>query len=378
MPTLSLHRRRARGAHRPAGSGRAAGGAGAVAGAGGGGDRAAGSGVLVRDADRGAGAGGAAAAGGRRDLPGLRPGPAGGRAAGGRGGGRAGGASRVRYEPDAGFLGAPFVAMPFVDGPIPASFTAGRSVAHRPARRRRPPSGVDVVPRHARRRSTTSTPTGSACGPGSPASSSGGSATSAGPPTARRRRRWPRRWRWCRAHRPAATSRRRRCCGATCGSATSCSTPTASRRGRSSTGTWRASVPAEMDLAWFLALEQVTGGPQRHDRARLRHARRGHRARSSTASAARCRTSSWYEVFALVRASAVSTRIALLFERAGQAIDVQGRARIRPSPAAARADRARGRRHQRRRSSPASTRRDDLGGGLVGVLRSVESMTWRS
>src|SRR5262245_20876339 len=34
-------------------------------------------------------------------------------------------AQPVRYEPDDGFLGAPFVAMPFVDGPIPEAFTAG-------------------------------------------------------------------------------------------------------------------------------------------------------------------------------------------------------------------------------------------------------------
>ena len=40
--------------------------------------------VLVRDADRGGRAGGAAATGRRRDLPGLRPGPAGGRAGRGR------------------------------------------------------------------------------------------------------------------------------------------------------------------------------------------------------------------------------------------------------------------------------------------------------
>ena len=76
--------------------------------------------------------------------------------------------------------------------------------------------------------------------------------------------------------------------------------------------------PAEMDLAWFLALEQVSvdligmAVPGFGDR------RRGHRASPRTASAVPLQDLDWHEVFALVRASAVSTRIAILFERAGQ------------------------------------------------------------
>ena len=34
-------------------------------------------------------------------------------------------ASPVQYEPDPTWLGTPFIAMPFVDGPIPAEFTPG-------------------------------------------------------------------------------------------------------------------------------------------------------------------------------------------------------------------------------------------------------------
>ena len=62
------------------------------------------------------------------------------------------------------------------------------------------------------------------------------------------------------------TSRRRRCCGATCASATSCSTRTACVP-RAVLDWDMASVgPAEMDLAWFLALEQVCSRPHRHGR----------------------------------------------------------------------------------------------------------------
>ena len=75
--------------------------------------------------------------------------------------------------------------------------------------------------------------------------------------------------------------------------------------------------PAEMDVAWFLALEQVgadlTGltvpGFGSHDDAVRR---------VEGAIGRPLGDLPWYEVFALVRASAVSTRIAVLFERAGQ------------------------------------------------------------
>jgi aminoglycoside phosphotransferase (APT) family kinase protein len=75
--------------------------------------------------------------------------------------------------------------------------------------------------------------------------------------------------------------------------------------------------PIEMDVAWFLALEAlqldlsgmaVPGFGGRDDAVALVEAAVG-RALLDLA---------WHEVFALVRASAVSTRIAVLFERAGK------------------------------------------------------------
>jgi aminoglycoside phosphotransferase (APT) family kinase protein len=78
-----------------------------------------------------------------------------------------------------------------------------------------------------------------------------------------------------------------------------------------------AAGPIEMDLAWFLALDRVpfdlTGvsvpGFGSHDEAvAVVEGRIGRRLVDLE----------WYEIFALVRASAVSTRIGTLFERAGQ------------------------------------------------------------
>ena len=75
--------------------------------------------------------------------------------------------------------------------------------------------------------------------------------------------------------------------------------------------------PAEMDLAWFLALEAV-----QEDMSGLRVP--GFGAREDAIAVVEAGLGrdlcdlAWYEIFALVRASAVSTRIALLFERAGK------------------------------------------------------------
>jgi aminoglycoside phosphotransferase (APT) family kinase protein len=75
--------------------------------------------------------------------------------------------------------------------------------------------------------------------------------------------------------------------------------------------------PAEMDLAWFLALEAVqadlTGA-----------AVPGFGTREAAVAAVESglgrplRDLGWYETFALVRAGAVSTRLALLSEREGR------------------------------------------------------------
>ncbi len=75
--------------------------------------------------------------------------------------------------------------------------------------------------------------------------------------------------------------------------------------------------PPEMDIAWLLALDAVgtemtgmtvSGFGSRDDAVALFEQRLG-RALDNF---------DWYETFALVRASAISTRIAVLFERAGQ------------------------------------------------------------
>ena len=75
--------------------------------------------------------------------------------------------------------------------------------------------------------------------------------------------------------------------------------------------------PAELDLAWFLALEalqvdltgmSVAGFGDRAEAAGTIEGRLGRRLVDLD----------WFEVFALVRASAISTRIAVLFGRAGE------------------------------------------------------------
>jgi aminoglycoside phosphotransferase (APT) family kinase protein len=75
--------------------------------------------------------------------------------------------------------------------------------------------------------------------------------------------------------------------------------------------------PIEMDLAWFLTLERVqvdlTGmhvpGFGTHEEAV---------ATVEEGIGRKLDDLDWYEVFALVRASAVSTRIAVLFQRSGR------------------------------------------------------------
>jgi len=75
--------------------------------------------------------------------------------------------------------------------------------------------------------------------------------------------------------------------------------------------------PAEMDVAWFLALDKLQA-----DLTGM--ALQGFGTREETVKTAELRIGrvlsdlDWYEVLALVRASAISTRIAVLFERVGQ------------------------------------------------------------
>jgi aminoglycoside phosphotransferase (APT) family kinase protein len=221
----------------------------------------------------------------------------------------------VRYEPDPEPLGAPFVTMPFVEGPIPEAFTAGDP-------------WLTGLPDDAARRRVWETflhtighlHTVDAEGLGLRAGLAGelewwerylGWATDGSPPAALADA-----LAWCRSHRPEQEP------------------PSSLLWGDVRLGNvifdpdrfepraildWdMTSVgPAEMDLAWFLALEQVTvdmtgttvSGFGDRDEAI---------ARTEQLLGRELQDMRWYEVFALVRASAVSTRIALLFERAGQ------------------------------------------------------------
>ena len=225
-------------------------------------------------------------------------------------------AQPVRYEPDDGFLGAPFVAMPFVEGPIPEAFTAGdpwlTGLPDDDARRAVWHSFLHTVG------TIHDVDSGEL---GLRAGLVGelewwdryiGWATDGSPPPALAEA-----LAWCRSHRPSGEE-----------------PPWSLLWGDVRLGNvvfdpdhlepravldWdMASVgPAEMDLAWFLALEQipvdltgmtVPGFGERADAIAFTEHLLGRELQDLD----------WHEVFALVRASAVSTRIALLFERAGE------------------------------------------------------------
>jgi aminoglycoside phosphotransferase (APT) family kinase protein len=78
-----------------------------------------------------------------------------------------------------------------------------------------------------------------------------------------------------------------------------------------------SSGPFEQDLAWFLALEEV-----QFQLTSMRVPGFGSRAEAvARVEAALGRTLEsldWYEIFAMVRAAAIATRIAVLHEKAGQ------------------------------------------------------------
>lgn len=224
-------------------------------------------------------------------------------------------ASPARYEPDPTFLGAPFVALPFVAGPIPGEFTpADPWLTGLPAdgdRRAVWQSFLDtVVDLHA----TPSAGLGLRAGVGAELDHWDqylAWATDGSPPPGLADA-----LAWCRAHQPADEP------------------PSGLLWGDVRLGNvvfdpdhlvpravldWdMASVgPIEMDLAWFLALEAVqtdltamtvAGFGSREEAVALVEDRLGRPLRDLP----------WFEVLALVRASAVSTRIALLHQRAGQ------------------------------------------------------------
>ena len=224
-------------------------------------------------------------------------------------------AEPVRYEPDDGYLGAPFVSMPFVDGPIPEPFTLGD-----PWLTGLPDDGARRAVWHSFVQAVGEIHHVDADGLGLRVGLAVelewwerylGWATDGSPPTALADA-----LAWCRSHRPATEP------------------PSSLLWGDVRLGNvifdpdnlealaildWdMTSVgPAEMDLAWFLALEQISidltgktlpGFGSREDTIAFSE----HLLRRPL------QDMDWHEVFALVRASAVSTRIALLFERAGE------------------------------------------------------------
>jgi aminoglycoside phosphotransferase (APT) family kinase protein len=218
-------------------------------------------------------------------------------------------------EEDEGFLGAPFVAMPFVDGPIPADFTpADPWLAGLPgdeARRQVWESYVDAIVAVHR------TPTGGLglrTGLEAELDAWDGYvrwATDGDPPAA-----LVEVLAWCRDHRPAGELP----AGLLWGDVRLGNVvfdPDGLRPRAVLDWDLAAVGPIEMDLAWHLALEgvqaeltgmSVPGFGTREDAI----------ARVEAAVGRELRDLGWHEVFALARAGAISTRIAVLHERAGQ------------------------------------------------------------
>ena len=224
-------------------------------------------------------------------------------------------AGPARYEPDPSFLGAPFLAMPFAAGPIPGEFTAGdpwlSGLPDDGARAAVWRSFLAVLP--AVHRAGTED-LGLRCGLAEELAWWEGYvawATDGAPPPPLAGA-----LAWCADHRPASEPPGGLLWGdVRLGNVVF----DADRRAPRAVLDWdMASVgPAEMDLAWFLALEAV-----QEDLTGMTVPGFGTREAAigivEAALGRRLDDLGWYETFALVRASAVSTRIALLFARAGR------------------------------------------------------------
>lgn len=223
-------------------------------------------------------------------------------------------AAPVALEPDPSYLGAPFLAMAFVDGIVPGEFTAGDpwlAGLGEPDRRAVWGSFVDVVADvHAVAVAGLTVRAGLGAElaywrayldwatdgdpPGTLAEALG----------------------WCVERRPAAEPPG----GLLWGDVRLGNVvfdPTTRRPKAVLDWDMVSAGPFEMDLAWFLALEQVQVELTGTTLA-------GFGDRAATVEQAERRLGrplgdlEWYEVFALVRAGAVATRIALLLERAGR------------------------------------------------------------
>lgn len=222
-------------------------------------------------------------------------------------------AGPLRYEADASFLGAPFIAMPFVSGPIPGEFTAAdtwllglpddaaRGIVWR--------SLVDTLATlHGASMAGLRTGLADEL---SYWDEYLAWATDGTPPPALADA-----LAWCRANRPAEVPPS----GVLWGDVRLGNVvfDDATRTPKAILDWDMASAgPAEMDLAWFLGLEQVQA-----DLSGMVVPGFGTRTEAialvETALGRPLLDLDWYEIFALVRASAISTRIATLFQRAGQ------------------------------------------------------------
>lgn len=224
-------------------------------------------------------------------------------------------AEPCRYEPDPGFLGAPFVAMPFVAGPITGPLTAAdpwlTGLADDTARHQVWATFLDAVAAIDRVDGDGLGLRGGLAAELEWWDRYLGWATDGRPPAALADA-----LAWCRSNRPPAEPP----AGLLWGDVRLGNViwDGAALRPSAILDWDMATVgPAEMDLAWFLSLEQV--GADLTGMTVPGFGSHGDAVDRFEASIGRpLQGLPWFEVFALVRASAVSTRIAVLFERAGQ------------------------------------------------------------
>jgi aminoglycoside phosphotransferase (APT) family kinase protein len=224
-------------------------------------------------------------------------------------------ASPARFEEDEGFLGAAFVSMPFAEGPIPSDFTPGdRWLTGLPSdadRRTVWEAYLDTVV------AIHKTPVeGLGLRTGLSAELDAWDAyvqwaTDDAPPQGLLEV-----LAWCRAERPATEAAP----GLLWGDVRLGNIvfdPASCRPRAVLDWDMATSGPIEMDLAWHLALDGVQA-----DLTRMSVLGFGTRdeaiARVSSAAGRELLDLHWYEVFAHARASANSTRIAILHQRAGQ------------------------------------------------------------
>jgi aminoglycoside phosphotransferase (APT) family kinase protein len=224
-------------------------------------------------------------------------------------------ATGLRYEPDPDFLGVPFVAMDFVSGAIPDQFTAADpwlgGLPDDDARRTVWASFLDAVS------SINRAPfAGLGLRVGLDAELAHWAeyvqwATDGSPPAALADV-----VAWCAANRPADEPPGGMLWGdVRLGNVVF---DPATHRPRAVLDWDMASVgPAEMDLAWFLALEGLQA-----EMSGMAVSGFGDRAATIARAEERAgrpmQDLDWHETFALARAASVATRLAVLFERAGQ------------------------------------------------------------